>query len=104
MGGTREGRRLFAVCLGVGVALGVVAAIGAGVAFHRGADYVPCDPGNPLDLRTCREIDLIGFRMGSTVEAALTVGTIVALLGWVLSVVAVLYSSSSQQHRHDPHR
>jgi hypothetical protein len=103
MRGTQEGRRLFAACLGVGVALGLVAAIGAGVAFHRGADYVPCDPGNPLDLRTCREIDLVGFRMGSTGEAALTVGMLVALLGWVLSVVAVLYSSSRQQPR-DPHR
>ncbi|HEX3827783.1 MAG TPA: hypothetical protein VHV82_10975 [Sporichthyaceae bacterium] len=103
MRGTREGRRLFAACLGVGLALGLVAAIGAGVAFHHGADYVPCAPENPMDLRTCREIDLIGFRMGSTREAAVTVGTIVALLGWVLSVVAVLYSSS-QQHRHDPYR
>ncbi len=55
-----------------------------------------------MDLRTCREIDLVGFQLRSGLEAAWTVGALVALVGWVLSVVAVLYSA--QQHRHDPHR
>jgi hypothetical protein len=100
MRGTPEGRRLFAGCLGVGAGLGLLAGIGAGIAFHTGAGYLPCHPESPQDMNLCREIDLVGFQMRSSVEAALTVGVIVALLGWVLSVAAILYSSAQQQRHH----
>jgi hypothetical protein len=97
--GTPEGRRLFASCLGVGVGLGLVAGLGAAVAFHSGADAVPCHPDDPQNFTVCREIDLAGFQLRSGLEAAWTVGALVALVGWVLSVVAVLYSA---QHHHRP--
>jgi hypothetical protein len=99
--GTPEGRRLFAGCLGVGLALGLLAGVGAALAFHHGAEYVPCHPEDPRNLAACREVDLVGFELRSSVQAAWTVGALVALLGWVLAVVTVLYSTS---HDHESRR
>jgi hypothetical protein len=99
MRGTSEGRRLFAGCVGVGVGLGSLAGVGAGVAFRHGAEYLPCHPENFRDQSTCPEIDVAGFQMHSSVGAGFTVGAVVALIAWVLSVIAVLYST----HHHHPH-
>lgn len=96
--GTREGRRLFAWCVLFGVALGVVADVVVLSNFRAAADYVPCDPMNPFGSGTCPRLDVMGFVLNSKVEAAFTVGPIVAFLGFVLCVVFVLLSS---EHRRD---
>jgi|GEM_PF-5292380 len=100
MRGTPEGRRLFAGCVAGGLALGTLAGIGAGLAFRSDAEVVPCHPEDPNDFRTCREVDVAGFALRSAWGAAFTVGALVALIGWVVCVVFVLYSTSSHPHHH----
>lgn len=96
--GTREGRRLFAWCLAFGLLVGIVADVLVVSAFASAAKYVPCDPDNPIGSGSCPELDMVGFALNSRTEAALTVGPIVAFLGFVVCVVFVLLS---MEHRRD---
>lgn len=94
---TREGRRLFAWCVAFGVLVGVVADVLVVTAYASAAKYVPCDPNDPLK-GSCTELDVVGFALNSRTEAALTVGPIVAFVGFVLCVVFALLSVD---HRRD---
>jgi hypothetical protein len=95
--GTPEGRRLFAWCLAFGVLAGVVADVLVLSSFASAARYVPCRPDNPSDPGSCPELDLVGFALNSKLEAALTVGPIVGLLGFVVCTVFVLLSAEQRR-------
>lgn len=90
--GRRESRRLFAWCLAFGVLIGVVADVLALSNFATAAQYVPCNPNDPTDVRSCPELDVVGFALNSKVEAAFTVGPIVGLVAFVVCTVFVLMS------------
>ena len=94
---TREERRLFAGCVLFGVVLGVVADVIVVSSFASAAQYVLCNPDDPRDLRSCPELDVVGFALNSKLEAALTVGPIVAFVAFVLCVVFALLSSEPRR-------
>ncbi len=95
--GTREGRRLFAWCLGFGVVLGVLADVLVISSFAGAANYVPCDPNDPTSIESCQQLDVVGFALNSKTEAAATVGPIVAFVGFVVCVVFVLLAGEQRR-------
>jgi hypothetical protein len=95
--GTPEGRRLFAVCVGIGVVAGVVAGALAATTFRHSYVLDYCAPDDPTG-RLCKRLDVIGFELHSSWNAALTIGVVVALVAWVLAVVATLYSIDHRHH------
>jgi hypothetical protein len=99
--GTREGRRLFAACVAVGVVVGVIAGALAAAAFHSNAEYQPCKPDDPTNFDECRILDVAGFHLHSVWNAGVTVGGLVGVVGWVVTVVAVLYSTGHQHHHQE---
>jgi len=100
--GTPEGRRLFAACVGIGVVVGIIAGALAASAFHSHATYDACKPDDPTNLEVCKHLDVGGFELHSTWNAGLTIGAVVGIVGWVIAVVAVLYSTGHQHHHQEP--
>lgn len=94
---TREGRRLFAGCVVFGVLLGAIADVIVVSSFANAAQYVSCHPDDPTDVTSCPELDVVGFALNSKVEAALTVGPIVAFVAFVLCVVFALLSTEQRR-------
>lgn len=99
MRGTPEGRRLFAWCAGGGAAFGALAGLGAAYLFRRDSPYEPC---GPLRQQLCKQINLAGFELKSSLNAAAVVGPIMGFLAFLVIVVVVLYSSDPHdQRRHN---
>jgi hypothetical protein len=99
---TPEGRRLFGMCVGIGVVIGIIGGALTATTYRRYAEFQPCKPDVPSDFDECRVLDVAGFHLHSTLNAGLTIGVMVAIVGWVLAVVATLYSTG-QQHHHQEH-
>jgi hypothetical protein len=95
--GTPEGRRLFAWCAGGGAAVGVLSALGAAYLFRTDAPYEPC---GPLRQQLCKQINLAGFELHSSLNAAAVVGPIMGFLAFLVIVVVVLYSSDQHDRHH----